>query len=315
MSEEVYKAIHERAKANLEKMGKPNLLDILQPIQPGVVAARSFYERFGLRLRLFSAVEADTAFDFLGKRLASPIMVAGMSDHTLSAHYPGAFRDISAAARKFGTQYWIGDCKDSVWKEVASIAPSSVRLVKPWKDRERIFASLKLAEETGAFAVGMDFESGFYAEDCAPQSAGALAAYAKATLLPFVVKAVGSVETARAARDAGAASIIVTSHGGSLGPSWGHPLETLPDIVREVGDDLLVLAESGLRRGEDVLKLLARGAKGVLMGRGLLIGLFAGGTEGVLEVLRMLDEELKRCMVLAGCPDLASITGGVLIPR
>lgn len=315
MSEEAYRAVYERAKANLEKVGKPNLLDIVHPIQPGVIAARAFYERFGLRLRLFSAVEADTAFNFLGKELMSPIMVAAMSDNSLGAHYPDAFRALSAAASQFGTQYWIGDCKDSVWKEVASIAPSSVRIVKPWKDRERILASLRLAEETGAFAVGMDFESGFYAADCAPQSAEALAAYAKATRLPFIVKAVGSVETARIARDAGAAAIIVTSHGGSLGSSWGHPLEILPDIALEVGDDVLVLAESGLRRGEDVVKLLARGAKGVLMGRGLLLGLFADGADGVAEILRLLDEELKRCMVLAGCPDLASITDKVLIPR
>ena len=315
MSDETYRAIHERAKANLEKMGKPDLLDILRPVTPGTAVVRSFYERFGLRLNLFSAAEADTVFDFLGKKLASPIMVAPMSDNSLSNHYPNAFRDISAAARKFGTQYWIGDCKDSVWKEVASAAPSAIRIVKPWKDRERTLASLRQAEENGAFAVGMDLDSGFYSPECAPQPASALPIYVKATRLPFIVKAIGSVPSARAARDAGAAAVMVTSHGGSLGPSWGHPLEVLPEIARAVGDDVLVLAESGLRRGEDVLKLLARGARGVLMGRGLLLGLFAGGSEGVLEVLRMLDEELKRGMVLAGCPDLASITGDILIPR
>jgi isopentenyl diphosphate isomerase/L-lactate dehydrogenase-like FMN-dependent dehydrogenase len=315
MSEEAYRAIHERAKANLEKMGKPNLLDILHPAQPGTVVARGYYERFGLRLRILCAAEADTGFDFLGKRLASPIMVAPMSDNSLRNHYPNAFRDLSAAARKFGTQYWIGDCQDAAWREVAAAAPAAIRLVKPWKDRDRILTSLKLAEETGAFAVGMDFDSGYYSAECAPQTAGALAAYVKATRLPFIVKAVGSAETARIARDAGAAAVIVTSHGGSLGPSWGHPLEILPEVVREVGGDLLILAESGLRRGEDVLKLLARGAQGVLMGRGLLLGLFAGGEEGVTEILQLVNEELKRSMVYAGCPDLASITEAILIPR
>lgn len=315
MSEETYKAIYERAKANLEKMGKTDLLDILHPAQPGAAVARSFYEKFGLRLELFAATEADTSFEFLGKKLNSPIMVAPMSDNSLSNHYPKAFQAISEGAKKFGTQYWIGDCTDAAWKEVASVSPSAIRIVKPWKDRERILASLQLAEETGAFAVGMDFESGFYATDCAPQTPEALAAYVKATRLPFIVKAVGSPETARIARDTGAAAIIVTSHGGSLGPSWGHPLEILPDIVREVSEDILVLAESGLRRGEDVVKLLARGAKGVLMGRGLLLGLFAGDAGGVEEILQMLSEELKRAMVLAGCSDLASITDEILIPR
>lgn len=315
MSEEAYQAICQRAQARLERTGKPDLLDILRPTQPGAAVARGFYERFGLKLRLFSAVEADTSFDFLGKRLPSPIMVAGMSDHALDAHYPGAFRDLSTGAQRFGTQYWIGDCTDAVWKEAVAAAPSAVRMVKPWRDRERILTSLKLAEETGAFAVGMDFESGFYNADCAPQAARDLAACVKATRLPFVVKAVGCAETARAARDAGAAAVIVTSHGGSLGPSWGHPLEVLPEVAGAVGSDLLVLAESGLRRGEDALKLLARGARGVLMGRGLLVGLFAGGAEGVAEMLELVNQELKRAMVLAGCPALGSITGDILIPR
>lgn len=315
MSDETYEAIYGRAKAKLEKMGKPDLLDIIHPVQPGMAVARSFYERFGLRLRLLAATEADTAFEFLGKNLNSPIMIAPMSDNTLSNHYPKAFQAISEGANKFGTQYWIGDCTDTVWKEVADVSPSAVRIVKPWKDRERILASLKLAEDTGAFAVGMDFESGYYSADCTRQTHEDLAAFVKATRLPFIVKAVGSLETARIARDSGAAAIVVTSHGGSLGPSWGHPLEVLPEIVREVGEDILVLAESGLRRGEDVVKLLARGAKGVLMGRGLLIGLFAGDAAGVEEILEVLNEELKRVMVFAGCPDIASISDEILIPR
>ena len=194
--------------------------------------------------------------------------------------------------------------------------PSAIRVVKPWRDKQRTLTSLKLAEDTGAFAVGMDFESGFYNPECEPAKSGcARGLYVKATGLPFVFKAVGSVETARIARDAGAAAIIVTTHGGAHGPSWGHPVEILPEIVDAVGDDVLVLAESGVRRGDDVLKLLARGAKGVTSGRGLVLGLFAGGPAGVAEMLELLEEELKKSMVMAGCKDLASISGDILIPR
>ncbi len=315
MSEEAYQAIQERARSELERMGKPNLLDMLHPSQPGTAVARGFYERFGLRLRFFRATEADTAFDFLGQKLASPIMIAPMSDNSLGNHYPEAYRALSEAARRAGAQYWIGDCTDEAWEKVAEVAASAIRIVKPWKDRERILYSLRLAGETGALAVGMDFESGFYNEACAPQSADDLAAYVKATPLPFIVKAVGAVETARIARDAGAAAIIVTMHGGSMGPSWGHPMEILPEIARAVGDDLLVLAGSGVRRGEDAIKLLARGAKGVLMGRGLLPGLFAGGADGVAETLDILNEELRRVMVQTGCANPAEIGEEILIPR
>ena len=315
MRSEPYMAVYQRAKENLERKGTPDLMGVLRPVQPGMVAGRAFYERFGLKMRLFSAMEADTTFDFLGKKLKSPIMTAPMSENTLREEQPDAFRPISQGTLQFGTQYWIGDCEDSAWKEAASVAPSSVRIVKPWKDRERIITSLKLAEDTGAFAVGMDFESAFYRPDCAPQSADALASHVKATRLPFIVKAIGSVETARIARDAGAAAIVVTAHGGVLGASWAHPLEILPDVVREVGDDVLILAESGVRRGDDVLKLLARGAKGVLTARGLLLGFFADGADGVAEILRVMHEELMQCMMLSGCPSLASISEDILIPR
>lgn len=315
MSEQAYRALYERARENLEKAGEENPFDVLGPVLPGTAAARAGYERFGLKMRLPLAAEADTTFDFLGKRLRGPVMTASMSENTLGRHRRDAFREVSEGAARFGTQYWIGDCDDETWKKAAAAAPSAVRIVKPWRERERVVSSLKLAEDTGAFAVGMDFESGFYNEECAPQTLDALEEYARATALPFVFKAVGSAESARAARDAGAAAIIVTTHGGAHGPSWGHPLETLPEVVREVGDDVLVLAESGVRRGEDVLKLLARGAKGALAGRGLALGLFAGGAEGVARMLELLNEELRRAMIMAGCPDLASISEEILIRR
>lgn len=316
MSEQAYRAIYERAREKIEKAGEEeNPFDVLGPVQPGTAAARAGYERFGLKMRLPLAAEADTGFDFLGKKLRSPIMTASMSENTLGRHRRDAFREVAEGSTRFGTQYWIGDCEDETWKEVAAVSPSAVRIVKPWRERERVTASLKLAEDTGAFAVGMDFESCFYNEECAPQTLDALDEYVSATDLPFVFKAVGSAESARVARDAGASAVIVTTHGGAHGPSWGHPLEILPEVVREAGDDVLVLAESGVRRGEDVLKLLARGADGVLAGRGLVLGLFAGGAEGVAQMLELLNEELERTMLMAGCPDLASISEEILIRR
>lgn len=317
MSEEAYRALHERARKNIAQAGgeNDNPFDVLRPVQPGMVAAREGYARFGLKMRLLLASAADTGFDFLGKRLRSPIMTASMSENTLRVHRRDAFRAVAEGAARFGTQYWIGDCDDATWKEAAAAAPSAVRIVKPWRDPGRVVASLQLAEETGAFAVGMDFESGFYNPACSPQTAEALARYVQATGLPFILKAAGSAETARVARDAGASAIIVTTHGGAHGPSWGHPMEILPEVCRAVGHDLLVLAESGVRRGEDALKLLARGARGVLAGRGLVLGLFAGGAEGVAQMLELLNEELQRAMIMAGCKDLASISDEILIPR
>ena len=315
MTEAVYREIYERARENVEKMGAGNPYDILGPDLPGTETALAGFARFGLKMRLMLTDSADTEFDFLGKKLKTPIMTGSMSANTLAAHWADGFLQVAEGATRFGAQYWIGDCTDDTWREAAAAYPSSIRVVKPWRDRQRTLTSLKLAEDTGAFAVGMDFESGFYNPECEPQRADALEGYVKATGLPFVFKAVGSAESARIARDAGAAAIIVTTHGGAHGPSWAHPMEILPEVVDAVGDDVLILAESGVRRGDDALKLLARGAKGVTSGRALVLGLFAGGPAGVAEMLELMQFELEKSMVLAGCKDLASITGDILIER
>ena len=235
MTEAIYQEIYERARENVEKMGAGNPYDILGPDLPGTETALAGFERFGLKMRLMLTDTADTGFDFLGKKLKTPIMTGSMSANTLAAHWADGFLQVAEGATRFGTQYWIGDCTDDTWREAAAAYPSSVRIVKPWRDRQRTLTSLKLAEDTGAFAVGMDFESGFYNPECEPQRADALEGYVKATGLPFVFKAVGSAESARIARDAGAAAIIVTTHGGAHGPSWGHPMEILPEVVDAVG--------------------------------------------------------------------------------
>ena len=315
MTEAAYREIYEQARVNLEKSGGGNPYDILGPDLPGTQTALAGFTRFGLKMRLMLTDSADTGFDFLGKKLKSPIMTGSMSANTLAAHWADGFLQVAKGAARFGTQYWIGDCSDDVWREAAAAYPSAIRIVKPWRDKQRTLTSLKLAEDTGAFAVGMDFESGFYNPECEPQRSEALEGYIKATNLPFVFKAVGSADTARIARDAGAASIIVTTHGGAHGPSWAHPMEILPEVVDAVGDDVLILAESGVRRGDDVLKLLARGARGVTSGRALVLGLFANGPAGVAEMLGLMQAELKKSMVLAGCENLASISGDILIER
>lgn len=315
MIEEDYQAIYDRAKAYLEQIGKPNLLDILRPVQPGVVAARAAFEPFGLTLRMLSCTDADTSFDFLGRKLKSPIMTASLGFAAVNNVRPDGFRMILEGARRCGAQCWVGDCDDDAWKDLAKLAPSLVRVVKPWKDEDRILRSLAVAEETGALAVGVDFEAAYRTAGCEPKSPRALASYVKATRLPFIVKGVGSLQSARVARDTGAAAIVVSTHGGAVGPAWGHPLETLPEIVSGMGDHLLVLAESGVRRGEDILKLLARGARGVVVGRVLLLGLAADGADGVAEILRVLNEDLKECMVMAGCPSLSSIGEDILVRR
>jgi isopentenyl diphosphate isomerase/L-lactate dehydrogenase-like FMN-dependent dehydrogenase len=82
----------------------------------------------------------------------------------------------------------------------------------------------------------------------------------------------------------------------------------LPEIVDAVGDRLEVLVDSGFRRGTDIIKALALGARGILIGKAYLYGLAAGGEAGVTRVIEILKTELERNMMLMGLPSIADIS-------
>ena len=124
----------------------------------------------------------------------------------------------------------------------------------------------------------------------------------------FVIKGITSVADARLAAEIGATGIVVSNHGGRQLDHAPVTLEVLPEIVDAVGDRLEVLADSGFRRGTDIIKALALGAKGVLIGKAYLYGLGAGGEAGVRRVIEILTSELKRNMTLMGLTAIDEIT-------
>jgi len=105
---------------------------------------------------------------------------------------------------------------------------------------------------------------------------------------PFMVKGIMRVEDARRAVDAGASAISVSNHGGNNLDSTPAPIRVLPEIAVAVGDQAEVLLDSGIRRGGDVVKALALGARAVMIGRAYLWGLAANGEAGVGNVLEIL---------------------------
>jgi (S)-mandelate dehydrogenase len=117
----------------------------------------------------------------------------------------------------------------------------------------------------------------------------------------LLVKGVLSVEDARRAVETGVDGIVLTNHGGRQLDSCVSAMETLPAVASEVGDRLAVLVDGGFVRGSDVLKALALGAHGVLIGRATLYGLAAGGEAGVSHALNILRMEMERTMTLLGC--------------
>jgi isopentenyl diphosphate isomerase/L-lactate dehydrogenase-like FMN-dependent dehydrogenase len=126
--------------------------------------------------------------------------------------------------------------------------------------------------------------------------------------LPLIVKGVLTREDARLAADAGVDGIVVSNHGGRQLDSVLAGIDALPEVADEVGAEVEVFVDGGVRRGTDVLKALALGARAAMIGRPVLWGLAAGGEQGVRDVLEMFRREIELAMVLAGCVGCGSVT-------
>ena len=133
-----------------------------------------------------------------------------------------------------------------------------------------------------------------------------------ATDLPILLKGVLDPDDARRAREAGVNGVIVSNHGGRQVDGAIAALDALPDVAGEVGGELAVLFDSGIRGGADAAKALALGAEAILLGRPYLWGLVLGGADGVEHVLRMLLAELDLTMALCGASTPAELTPDLL---
>lgn len=124
---------------------------------------------------------------------------------------------------------------------------------------------------------------------------------------PLAIKGILSGDDARTAVDHGADAVIISNHGGRQLDGTPATIDVLPEVVAAVGHRAAVLIDSGFRRGADVARALALGARAVLVGRPYLYGLAAGGEAGVARVLDLLHEELRRTMQLLGCASIRDL--------
>ncbi len=132
--------------------------------------------------------------------------------------------------------------------------------------------------------------------------------------VPVLLKGILTPEDARLAVEHGAAGIVVSNHGGRNLDTTPATIEALPGVVEAVPERVPVLLDGGVRRGTDVVKALALGAKAVLIGRPYLWALAARGARGVEHALKTLQLELQAAMALCGTPTLKSIDSKVLWP-
>lgn len=124
----------------------------------------------------------------------------------------------------------------------------------------------------------------------------------------LVVKGILHAADAAKCAEHGVDCVIVSNHGGIASDAALAPIDVLPSVVREVGDRMTVIVDSGFRRGSDVLKGLALGADAVIVGRATLYGVAAGGEAGASRALEILHSEIRRTMGVMGLTDLDQIT-------
>jgi len=123
----------------------------------------------------------------------------------------------------------------------------------------------------------------------------------------LVLKGILSVDDARRAAEIGADGIVLSNHGGRQLDSCVSGVELVPAVSAEVGGKLCLLVDGGFQRGSDVLKAIALGAHGVMIGRATLYGLAAGGRPGVTHALGLLRTEMERALTLLGCRNLGEL--------
>ena len=132
---------------------------------------------------------------------------------------------------------------------------------------------------------------------------------------PLIIKGILDADDARQAASLGADGLVVSNHGGRQLDGVESSVRALPIIADAVGDRLTVLADGGVRSGLDVVRMLALGAKGVMLGRAWAYALAAAGELGVAHVLRLIDAEMRVAMALTGVTRISQINHEILARR
>lgn len=129
---------------------------------------------------------------------------------------------------------------------------------------------------------------------------------------PLIIKGIMAPADAKAAVDFGADAIVVSNHGGRQLDGAGSTLNALQPIRQEVGDSLTVFADSGIRNGTDIVKMIASGADAVLLGRAYIYALAASGQTGVERLIDLIEMEMRTTMALIGTTSLAQLNRSCL---
>ena len=291
------------------------------------------FERRKLRPRVLVDVrEVTTATTILGTEIAAPVFIAPLAMQKM-AHPDGEVATARAAAEA-GTVMCISTAATVRPAAIAAAAPDGKRWFQVYVFENRAitetlideacasgYSALVLTVDTPYLGrrerdVRVDFKvpeelelsgdiygHGFDAA-LSWRDLEWLAGYG----LPVVVKGILTAEDADLACKHGAAAVVVSNHGGRQLDGVQASLDALPDVVQAVDGRAEVYLDGGVRRGADVLKALALGARAVAIGRPMLWGLAVDGQRGVANVLELLRAEVELGLALLGCASPAAVT-------
>ena len=278
-------------------------------------------DRVKLKTRLISEHhEPDLSTEIFGTEISMPIMASSMSG--VKASMGGAITEeefayaVLQGCKDSGTLGWIGNTSDE-GKEMTGVETVKkirwgIPIFKP-QQNDKLKLLIKMAEDAGAAAVGIDLDgagSTNWERAGRPvfrKSIDDLKELIDTTDRPFIVKGVMSVEDALDAVEAGVSVIDVSNHGGRALDSTRGVADVLPEIAEAVAGKVGLTAGGGVRTGFDVLKMLALGASGVLIGRDIIRAALGGGPYGVRNHLNYLISDLRRGMLLTSCNNINEI--------
>jgi len=274
--------------------------------------------------------EVDTRVKLFGKEFKYPFFAGPVG--AVNLHYGEAYNDVTynevlvKACMENGIAAFTGDgVNHDVMKGACEAIKKTngigVPTVKPW-NIETIKEKFELVKECGAFACAMDVDAAglpFLKNQTPPagsKSVEDLREIVDAIDVPFIVKGVMTVKAALKAKEAGAAAIVVSNHGGRVLDGCPATAEVLKEIADAVSDSMTILVDSGIRNGTDIFKALAMGAHGVLICRPFVTALYGGGEEGVKIYIEKLASELKDTMAMCGVHSIDEISiENIRLPR
>lgn len=279
--------------------------------------------------------EPDTSFDFFGKQLKLPIMAGPVG--AVQLHYGKKYDDVAyndilvPAARESGIIAFTGDGTDPNVVKAATAAirnndGAGVPTIKPW-DINTLEEKFALAASADPLAIAMDVDAAGlpFLQGLTPpagsKSTAELQEIAGRAGKPFIVKGIMTVKGAMAAREAGAAAIVISNHGGRVQdqtPSTAEVLEQIAEAVRDAEKKenssahtarrMMILVDGGIRSGVDVFKALALGADACLIARPYVTAVYGGAAEGVSVLTHKIHDELTSTMKMCGVFSLKEIT-------